>query len=99
MMITLVIGVREDEETGLWISHSPELNLYSQGTTEKEACDALEEGIRTHVALCNERNLLFDVLKDVEVTLLDRSIENEEVDRYRGRYNNTCSTTLQFAAV
>ncbi len=53
----LKITVREDEETGIWVSYNPDLDLHSQGLTEKEAIEALKLGIETHLSLCHERGI------------------------------------------
>ena len=53
-----IIDVHKDEETGIWVSYSPDLDLYSQENTEEEALEALKLGIDTHLALCRERGIL-----------------------------------------
>ena len=51
----ITVEVYKDEETGIWISRSPDLDLYSQGNTEEEALEALRLGMNTHLKVCYER--------------------------------------------
>lgn len=57
--INLSIDIHKDEETGIWVSYNPDLDLYSQGNTEEEALEALKLGIDTHLALCHERGICY----------------------------------------
>lgn len=57
---SIVIDVYEDEETGIWVSYSSDLDLYSQGNTEEEAAEALQMGINTYLKVCKERGIEID---------------------------------------
>ena len=51
------VEVHKDDETGIWVSHSPDLDLYSQGNTLSEALEALRLGMNTYLGVCYKRGL------------------------------------------
>jgi len=57
--MNFIIDVYKDEETGIWVSYNPDLDLYSQGNTEEEASEALKLGIDTHLEICKERGIQY----------------------------------------
>jgi predicted RNase H-like HicB family nuclease len=57
-------AVRHDADSGVYVSFCPALRIYSQGTTESEAFEALKSAASLFVSACIKRNQLHSVLKD-----------------------------------
>ena len=58
----LNVGVRWDEAARIYVSYSPALDIFSQGTTEKEAIRALESAMRMYLVTAIEGQKLDAVL-------------------------------------
>jgi predicted RNase H-like HicB family nuclease len=56
--------IREDKETGSFVSFCPQLELYSAGRTRMEARQALNSAIEMFLRLCYERQILGQVLHE-----------------------------------
>ncbi len=52
-----------EEEPGMYVSHCPALDLYSQGATEEEAEKNIIEATELFILSCIKRNTLNEVLK------------------------------------
>lgn len=57
----LTMTVDHDEALGIFVSHCPELDLYSQGETLQEALDALQETVAGWLCLCLRRGIIRDI--------------------------------------
>lgn len=53
---------RRDDESNVYVSYCPALDLYSQAPTEDQAKEALESAIRLFLMSCVERQQLCHVL-------------------------------------
>ncbi len=52
------------EKPGMYVSHCPALDLYSQGDTPEEAREMIHDAVRMFIESCVERNVLNEVLAD-----------------------------------
>ena len=68
MPIRLAASVKQDPQTGMFISHVPALDLYSGATTEPQAVQAAESAVELFFKTAAEKGMLFQVL--VETGLL-----------------------------
>lgn len=77
--ITVSFEINHDEVG--YVSHCPQLDIFSQGTTEKEAIENLKEAITLFLESCFTRGTLFDVLKECGYAICEKPkpIENEIV--------------------
>lgn len=55
--------VRHDDKTNLFVSSCPSLGLFSQGRTEHEAREAIEDGLGMYLRACLKRGILEEVLQ------------------------------------
>ena len=60
--IKVTFGVKPDEVG--FVSHCPELDVFSQGKTEKSAIENLQEAIELFIETCYECGTLIDVLRE-----------------------------------
>jgi predicted RNase H-like HicB family nuclease len=60
--ITTVSAVRWDEEAGVHLSWIPSLNIYSQGTTQDEAIQAIQGALTLFAKGCIEKGILDETL-------------------------------------
>jgi len=60
----LAFGTRKDEAADVHVGYCPLLNLYSQGTTEEEAQDAIVDAAQLFIVTCYGRNTLHRILRD-----------------------------------
>jgi predicted RNase H-like HicB family nuclease len=60
--IQLEAAVRHDAVAGVHVGFCPALRLYSQGTTEQEAFEAIKSAAALFVTTCVRRNQLSNVL-------------------------------------
>lgn len=60
--IRLQAGVRYDDESELWVSWCPALDIHSQGTTEERAKASLREALGMYVKYCFEQQILDNIL-------------------------------------
>lgn len=51
-------AVREDTEANVWIGYCPSLQIYSQGTNQGEAEEALKDAAMSFVVVCLQRQIL-----------------------------------------
>lgn len=77
--ITLPITVQKDEAAKVWVSYSPNFDLYSQGNTKEEAIEALKLGIETHSRICYERDILFNGLKLTHLYRIKETVKSLQV--------------------
>jgi predicted RNase H-like HicB family nuclease len=56
------VKVRHDEEAGVFVSHCPVLNIFSQGETEDEAKQAIEEAVKLHLIVAFRFDRLHQLL-------------------------------------
>jgi hypothetical protein len=64
----LIVVVHEDARAGVYVSHAPALDLYSQGRTEHEALCAIEHAIRSYVFTAHRRKSLGWILQHCALT-------------------------------
>lgn len=64
MVIQFRLGatVKRDDLTGVFVSHCPSLDVYSQGRTDEEARDALQDALRLYLSHCFKRGILEEVI-------------------------------------
>lgn len=109
MFFKLTAMVWKDEDVGVFVTHCPALNLFSQGTSVEEAQTAMKTGIRTFVELCYRRRILDDILvgegfKPVDVAKVDLHAEATEViavwevEKHATRFDVPVHLTLRAAA-
>lgn len=48
--IHVPVTLQHVPERGIWVTHVPALDIYSQGTTEQRALDALQEAVTMYLA-------------------------------------------------
>ena len=61
---TLHIPVEVKRKGSIFVSHTPALDVYSQGPTKKKALDNLVEAVQLFLMSCFERGTLVQVLRD-----------------------------------
>lgn len=61
--INVTCQIRRDDDAGVFVSHCPRLNIYSQGETEEEALEAIKEAVTLHVTTAFDFNRLDKVLR------------------------------------
>ncbi len=59
----LAFATRKDVETGVYVGFCPVLDLYSQGTSEGEAEEAIVSAATLFIGSCYERDNLHSVLR------------------------------------
>jgi predicted RNase H-like HicB family nuclease len=57
-------ATRRDDDVGVYVAFCPTLQLYSQGTDEKRARQALESAILLFLSTCIKNGVLDEALKD-----------------------------------
>ena len=72
--------VRYDEEADCYLSHCPELRIYSAGRTDRDARKALLSAVAGFVEVCAKRGILWRELstRGVSVTLPAQPIEDDK---------------------
>ena len=66
--------VWHDPETGLYVSHCDPLDVCSQGETEEEAINNLNEAVQIFLSTCCEMGTLNDVLLECELIAAEESL-------------------------
>ena len=66
--VSLLAGVRRDEQAGVYVSYAPALDLYSQGATEADTLRAMESAVRLYIRTAYEEGILEKVLKRHRIT-------------------------------
>jgi len=61
---SLKVGTRLDADAKVWVSHAPALNLYSQGTTESRAIEALTCAVHSLLSAAYKHGILEEVLQE-----------------------------------
>jgi len=61
--VQVLASVRRDDDAGVFVSHVPVLQIYSQGRTEEDALRAIEGAVRLYVKAASERGLLARILE------------------------------------
>ena len=62
------VGVWQDLDTGLYVSHCDPLDVCSQGATEEEAINNLNEAVQILLSTCDDMGTLSDVLRECGLT-------------------------------
>ena len=71
LLIPIEQKVWNDLETGLYVSHCDPLDVCSQGETEEEAINNLNEAIQVFLSTCYEMGTLNEVLIECGLTLAE----------------------------
>ena len=66
----------EPDEVG-YVSHCPELDVFSQGKTEESAIRNLHEALELFIETCYENGTLLDVLRESGYEISKKCIQNE----------------------
>jgi predicted RNase H-like HicB family nuclease len=73
---------RRDDEANVYVGYCPALKLYSQGTTEQEAGEAVVSAVKLFLVACYERDLLHSALRTRGMTrassMVAAQIKNDE---------------------
>jgi hypothetical protein len=64
----LMFGTRHDEQANVHVGYCPMLNIYSQGTSETEAQEAVVDAAKLFIIACYKRDILHKVLRDRGMT-------------------------------
>lgn len=64
----LMFGTRHDEQANVHVGYCPMLNVYSQGTSEDEAQEAVVDAAKLFIITCYKRNILHKVLRERGMT-------------------------------
>ena len=91
LLIQIEKKVWHDPETGLYVSHCYPLDVCSQGDTEEEAANNLNEAVQIFLSTCYEMGTLNAVLKECGLTPLS---EHNEENLNRGM-EMSCPVILQ----
>lgn len=75
--VRLLGAVRHDDECGVFVSFCPALKLYSQGTTETEARNALESAVKLFLVTCFERGQLTTALRSLGFAPTNKTISTD----------------------
>ena len=59
-------GVRRDDIASVFVSHAPALDVFSQGSTEREALHAIESAVRLYFATAHDHGFLHRILARLE---------------------------------
>jgi predicted RNase H-like HicB family nuclease len=59
--------IRHDPETGTFVSHCPELNLYSAGNSELEALEAIRSAVSLFLQSAYERKKLGEIFEKLNL--------------------------------
>jgi predicted RNase H-like HicB family nuclease len=75
--INMNCQIHRDEDAGVFVSHCPTLNVYSQGESEEEALEAIKEAVTLHVTTAFDFNRLDKVLRKAgfERFTLDQAVD------------------------
>lgn len=60
----LPVAWRRDDDTGIFVSWCPPLNIYSQGETAQEAVSAAQSAASMFLKHCLRKNILETILKE-----------------------------------
>ena len=60
--ITVSLAVEVNKKGKVYVSRCPSLDVYSQGDTEEEAIEHIQEALRLFLVSCFERRVLEEVL-------------------------------------
>lgn len=72
--------IREDKETGAFVSYCPALDLYSAGKTRPDAKSALRGAVQMYIKICLSRDILYRVLKDNGFEATEAAVAGAEMD-------------------
>jgi predicted RNase H-like HicB family nuclease len=64
----LQFNTRRDDEADVYVGYCPALKLYSQGTTEEEAEEAVVSAVKLFLVACYERDILHSALRNRGMT-------------------------------
>lgn len=98
---------RFDEEASAFVGYCPTLNVYSQGDTETEAVEAVQDAVRLHLTTAFDFNRLDKVLRKAGFTgltpvpqdvALVADVEFVQVKVHKDSKNHTIKVPLQMLA-
>ena len=66
--VTLLVRLRcfIEREGDIWVAGCPSLDVYSQGDSQKEARESIEEAVKLWFASCLERNTLAQAMQELD---------------------------------
>jgi hypothetical protein len=64
----LAFGTRHDEQSNVYVGYCPMLSIYSQGTSEGEAQEAVVDAAKLFIIECYKRDILHKVLRERGMT-------------------------------
>src|SRR5207248_8687568 len=79
--IKMNCGIGRDEDAGVYVSHCPTLEIYSQGETEEEALAAIKSAITMHLTTAFDFNRLDKVLRKLGFERLGSGESSEANNR------------------
>ena len=91
LLIQIEQKVWHDPETGLYVSHCYPLDVCSQGDTEEEATNNLNEAVQIFLSTCYEMGTLNEVLKECGLT----AVSEHDEEHTNGGTEMSCPVILQ----
>jgi len=70
--LTLPAATKWDEDAKVFVSYTPVFGIYSQGTSEEEAMEALKSAICLYLKVAYEENILDKTLRRHGFTLVSK---------------------------
>ena len=64
----LPVNIYQDKDTGIWVSHAPDLELYSQGTSQEEARRAIGSAVDLYIKDCARKGIILKVLGEAGIS-------------------------------
>jgi predicted RNase H-like HicB family nuclease len=68
IVFRLLGAIRRDNAASAYVSYCPALKIYSQGTTSREAKEAIEEAVELFLVACFQKGILENTLKELGFT-------------------------------
>ena len=77
--VTLLVRLRcfTEREGDTWIAGCPSLDVYSQGDSQKEARESIEEAVKLWFASCLERNTLAQAMQELDF----KPVSSSQIDQ------------------
>lgn len=73
LRMVLPCHIKRDDEAGVFVSHCPSLNVYSQGETEREAIDAIQSALHLYISAAYRFDKLDQILHQAGFWSLDEA--------------------------
>jgi predicted RNase H-like HicB family nuclease len=90
-------AVRWDDDAKVYVSWTPGLDVYSQGTTQEEALKALDSAVSMFVRRCHEKGILDDTMLNAGYirmsahqpmgTAFNLSVRRSDFDQFFPKYD------------